>query len=112
MNQICALTQNIGQTLLFFFNALEIEARQKIKNMGLHQGRSVVAPVLFDGIDQRVMRVALAGRLAPFPIERNDERGTRQQIADKTRQIECPEISARCVWKSADSMIASLSRPA
>ncbi len=80
--------------------------------MGFHQGRGILAPVRLNRIDQRMMRVALAGRLAPFPIERNDERGTRQQIADETRQDRVSRNLGQMRVKSADSMIASLSRPA
>ena len=36
-----------------------------------------------DRVDQRVVGVALAGRVAPPPVERDDQRGTRDQLADE-----------------------------
>src|SRR5690606_27692601 len=54
--------------------------------MHFHQSRSFFAPMCCDRVDQRLMRIALASGLPPLPIKRNNERGTRQQIPDETRQ--------------------------
>ena len=62
---------------------LEVEAGEDVDEVAPHQVGGAIGGAGGDRIDQRMVRVALAGRVAPPPIERDDQRGTRDQFADE-----------------------------
>ena len=50
--------------------------------MFLHQVGSLSGFACLNGVDERMMRVAFAGCVAPLPVKGNNQRGVRNEITD------------------------------